>query len=100
MLILSTYALHSTGVQVTDGFIMQTISEDLKGVDDEKLLAHVTVLAELAQMAPDAFESKSEKIMNFVVKQILMSPSPRDPVRVPSDFFVLAMMLKLSPAIG
>jgi sister-chromatid-cohesion protein PDS5 len=83
------YALRSTGVPFTDWHIIQTISEDLKGVDDEKLLAHVTVLAELAQKAPDAFESKSEDIMNFVVKQILMSPSPRDPVRFPSAFLFL-----------
>jgi sister-chromatid-cohesion protein PDS5 len=68
---------------------MQTISKDLKGVDDEKLLAHITVLAELAQKASDAFESMSDKIMNFVVKQILMSPSPRDPVRVPQAFLFL-----------
>jgi sister-chromatid-cohesion protein PDS5 len=37
-------------------------------------------LAELARTAPDAYESKSEAIMNFIVKQILMSPSPLDPV--------------------
>jgi len=64
--------------------ITQTISEDLKNVDDQKLVAHVTVLAELVHKVPDAFESKSEKIMNFIVKQILMTPSLRDPVRVPS----------------
>jgi hypothetical protein len=81
------YALRSTGVPVIDWHITQTISEDLEGVDDEKLLAHVTVLAELAQKAPYAFESKSQEIMNFVVKQILMSPSPRDLVRFPSTFF-------------
>lgn len=44
------------------------------------LVAHISVLAELAQTAPDAFESKSEAIMNFIVKQILMTPSPPDPV--------------------
>ena len=83
------YALRSVRVQHTDRFIVQTISEDLKNVDDQKLLAHVTVLAELAQKAPDAFENKSEEIMNFVVKQILMSPSPRDPVRVSPALFFL-----------
>ncbi len=64
--------------------ITQAISENLKNVDDEKLVAHVTVLAELAHKDPDAFESKSEEIMNFIVKQILMTPSLRDPVRIPS----------------
>ncbi|KAH9161402.1 hypothetical protein EDB89DRAFT_2080638 [Lactarius sanguifluus] len=51
----------------------------LDNADDHKLLAHISVLAELAQTAPDSFESKSEVIMNFIVKQILMSPSPPDP---------------------
>jgi sister chromatid cohesion protein PDS5 len=64
--------------------INQTISEELQNVDDRKLVAHLTVLAELALKVPDAFESKSEEIMNFIVKQILMTPSLRDPVRVPT----------------
>ena len=62
---------------------IKAISENLQNVDDQKLVAHVTVLAELAHEIPDIFESKSEEIMNFVVKQILMTPSLRDPVRVP-----------------
>ncbi|KAI9511424.1 armadillo-type protein [Russula earlei] len=67
--------------------IINTISEDLKNVDDQKLVAHITVLAEFAQNAPDAFESKSEEVMNFIVKQILMSPSPwpRDPDEMDVD---------------
>ncbi|KAH9990948.1 armadillo-type protein [Russula compacta] len=65
--------------------IINTISGNLKNVDDQKLVAHVTVLAELAQKAPDAFESKSEEIMNFIVKQILMSPSPREPDEMDVD---------------
>jgi hypothetical protein len=77
-----------TGVQVTDSLI-KSISEDLQNVDDQKLVAHITVLAELAHKVPDAFESKSEEIMNFIVKQILMTPSPRDPVRVPSACLIL-----------
>ena len=68
--------------EVTNGLITQTISKDLQNVDDQKLVAHVTVLAELAHKVPDAFESRSEEIMNFIVKQTLMTPSLRDPVRV------------------
>jgi len=79
------YPLRSTGVQVADWLITQTISEDLKDADDQTLVARITVLAELAQNAPDAFESKSEEIMNFVVKRILMSPSPRDPDEMDVD---------------
>ncbi|KAH9039613.1 armadillo-type protein [Lactarius pseudohatsudake] len=59
--------------------IINAISGDLDNADDHKLLAHISVLAELAQTAPDSFETKSEVIMNFIVKQILMSPSPPDP---------------------
>lgn len=69
--------------------ITQAISKDLKNVDDQRLVAHVAVLAELAHEVPDAFESKSEEIMNFIVKQILMTPSLRDPVRVPSGCLFL-----------
>lgn len=69
--------------------ITQTISKDLENVDDQRLVAHVAVLAELAHEVPDAFESKSEEIMNFIVKQILMTPSLRDPVRVPSGCLFL-----------
>jgi hypothetical protein len=83
-------------VQVTDGLVTQAISEELQNVDDQKLVAHLTVLAELAHKVPDAFESKSEEIMNFIVKQILMTPSIRDPVRVLLASFVFAMLLKLS----
>jgi sister-chromatid-cohesion protein PDS5 len=69
--------LQSNGSICTD--VINAISGDLDNADDQKLVAHISVLAELAQTAPDAFESKSEAIMNFIVKQILMSPSPPDP---------------------
>jgi sister-chromatid-cohesion protein PDS5 len=58
-------------------------------VDDRRLVSRVAVLAELARMASDAFESESEAIMNFIVKQILMTPSPPDPVRAPPAFLYL-----------
>jgi hypothetical protein len=83
------FSLSFISDQVTDFMITQAISKDLKNIDDQKLVAHVTVLAELAHKVPDAFESKSEEIMNFIVKQILMTPSLRDPVRVPLGFFSL-----------
>ncbi len=83
------FLLGFTSDQVTNILITQTISKDLKNVDDQRLVAHVTVLAELAYEVPDAFESKSEEIMNFIVKQILMTPSLRDPVRVPSGCLFL-----------
>ena len=83
------FLLGFTSDQVTDILTTQSISKELKNVDDQRLVAHVTVLAELAHKVPDAFESKSEEIMNFIVKQILMTPSPRDPVRAPSGCLFL-----------
>jgi len=44
-------------------------------------VAHITALAQLAKMAPDAFESKSDVIMAFLLKEVLMTPSVPDPVR-------------------
>jgi hypothetical protein len=83
------FLLGFTRGQVTDNLITQSISKDLKNVDDQRVVAHVTVLAELAHKVPDAFESKSEEIMNHIVKQILMTPSLRDPVRVRSGCLFL-----------
>jgi hypothetical protein len=83
------FLLGFTSDRVTDILITQTISKDLNNVDDQRVVAHVTVLAELAHKVPDAFESKSEEIMNFIVKHVLMTPSLRDPVRVPSGCLFL-----------
>jgi sister chromatid cohesion protein PDS5 len=44
-------------------------------------VAHITALAQLAKMAPDAFESKSDVIMAFLLKEVLMTSSIPDPVR-------------------
>ena len=49
-------------------------------MDEDKLVAHIVVLAEIARIMPDAFEQKSEEIMNFLVKHVLMVPSPPDKV--------------------
>ncbi|KAI0251942.1 armadillo-type protein [Lactifluus subvellereus] len=65
--------------------IINTISEDLNNADDHRLVSRVAVLAELARTASDAFESESEVIMNFIVKQILMTPSPPDPDDMDAD---------------
>ncbi|THH15253.1 hypothetical protein EW146_g5196 [Bondarzewia mesenterica] len=59
--------------------IVNTISEQLPMVAAEKRVAHLTVLKELALIAPDAFEQRSEDIMAFLIKKVLMSPSPPDP---------------------
>ncbi|KAI0064905.1 cohesin-associated protein Pds5 [Artomyces pyxidatus] len=59
--------------------VVNTISDELPDVDPEKLVAHIAVLVELSLMAPDAFEQKSETIMSFLLKQILIEPSLPDP---------------------
>jgi sister chromatid cohesion protein PDS5 len=55
--------------------------DKLTDADPEQLVAHITVLAQFAKMAPDAFESQSDVIMAFLLKEVLMTPSPPDPVR-------------------
>lgn len=59
----------------------QSIADRLSEADPEQLVAHITVLAQLAKMAPDAFETKSDVIMAFLLKEVLMTPSLPDPVR-------------------
>lgn len=44
-------------------------------------VAHVAALVQMAIYAPDAFEQKSDVIMTYLVKRILMIPSPVNPVR-------------------
>ncbi len=44
-------------------------------MDDEKLVAHIAVLAQLALRAPDAFEQKSDVVTAFLVKEVLTSSS-------------------------
>ena len=47
-------------------------------------VCYISALAQLARFSPEAFEQKSDVIMAFLVKRILMLPSPVDAVR---DFF-------------
>lgn len=59
---------------------MQSIARGLPEADPELLIAHVTVLAQLTLKSPDAFEQKSDVIMAFLLKQVLMVARPDDPV--------------------
>ena len=45
-------------------------------------LAHISVLAEFAKLAPDAFEHKSDIIMTFLLKRVLMVPTLLDLVNL------------------
>jgi sister-chromatid-cohesion protein PDS5 len=44
-------------------------------------VARISVLAEFAKSATDAFEQKSDVIMNFLLKEVVMVPTLPDPVR-------------------
>ena len=37
-------------------------------------MAHIIVLSELVRVAPDAFESKSDVLVPFLVTKVLMAP--------------------------
>jgi len=39
-------------------------------------VAQIAVLSQLAILCPDAFEHKSDVIMSYLVKKVLMAPSP------------------------
>ena len=55
-------------------------NEDIEPSKDEldTLVAHIAVLAQLALRMPDAFEQKSERIMEFLVKQVLQAALEED----------------------
>ena len=44
-------------------------------------VCYFSALAQLARFSPGAFEQKSDVIMGFLVKRVLMPPSPVDAVR-------------------
>ena len=47
--------------------------ESLKSADPDLLLAHVSALTELVRSCPDAFEEKSNIIVEFLLKNTLMA---------------------------
>ena len=70
-------------------FLPQSIVENLPDASEDQVVAHVAVLAQLAKFAPDAFEHKSEVIIPFLLKNILMVPSTPDPVSREFNLLVL-----------
>ncbi|KAG1732950.1 armadillo-type protein [Suillus lakei] len=60
---------------------VDSIARKLSTAEPDLLVAHTAVLAQFARLAPDAFERKSDVLMAFLVKKLLMVPSPADPVR-------------------
>ncbi|KAJ7207075.1 armadillo-type protein [Mycena pura] len=61
--------------------VVDVICESLGSTTPEALLAHIAVLAQFARFAPDAFEHKSDVLMTFLLKDLLMIPThPLDDV--------------------
>jgi sister-chromatid-cohesion protein PDS5 len=60
----------------------KSIAQGLPNADPELQAAHIAVLAQFASLAPDSFEQKSDVIMAFLLKQVLMTPMPSDTVWV------------------
>src|SRR5947209_17525608 len=60
-------------------WVFQSIAERLSTAQPDLLVAHTAVLAQFARLAPDAFERKSDVLMTFLIKKLLMVPSPPDP---------------------
>ncbi|KAF9255405.1 hypothetical protein L218DRAFT_884207 [Marasmius fiardii PR-910] len=61
--------------------LAESISDSLEDVvDDQQLVAHITVLDQLVRFIPDAFEHKSDVITAFLLKKLLMvsDPAPED----------------------
>ncbi|KAJ7057849.1 hypothetical protein C8F01DRAFT_1151285 [Mycena amicta] len=55
--------------------VIETIADSLGQTIPEVLVAHVAVLAQFARYAPDAFEHKSDVLMSFLIKDLLMVPT-------------------------
>ena len=60
---------------------LKSIASKMSGKNAILPLCYVSALVQLARFATEAFEQKSDVIMSFLVKRILMLPSPVDAVR-------------------
>ncbi|KAG9311776.1 armadillo-type protein [Chiua virens] len=59
--------------------IIESIAERLPEATPEELVAHTTVLAQMARFKSDAFEHRSDAIMAFLIKKLLMGRWSNDP---------------------
>ncbi|KAF8634850.1 hypothetical protein AX17_004098 [Amanita inopinata Kibby_2008] len=65
--------------------VVEKISDSLSEEDSAALVARVAALSQLARHAPDAFEQKSDVIMSFLLKNILMVPIVASPEEMETD---------------
>ncbi|KAF8223437.1 cohesin-associated protein Pds5 [Tricholoma matsutake] len=63
--------------------IVEGFSEEMS--DPQMTVARISALAEFAKFAPNAFEHKSDVIMAFLLKQVLMVPTPPDQVEMETE---------------
>ncbi len=56
--------------------VAQSLADSLEDAPPNLLVAHISALAQFSLFAPDAFEAKSDVITEFLVKHLLMQPSP------------------------
>jgi sister-chromatid-cohesion protein PDS5 len=50
--------------------------------DSDLPISYVAALAQLARFAPNAFEQKSDVFMPYLIKRVIMLPSPVNPVSI------------------
>ncbi|KAH7910374.1 armadillo-type protein [Hygrophoropsis aurantiaca] len=65
--------------------VVESLAEKLPKAAPQDLVAHITVLAQLAHLVPNAFEDKSDVIMAFLVKKVLMVPTSADQDEMDTD---------------
>ncbi|KAH7926273.1 hypothetical protein BV22DRAFT_1128351 [Leucogyrophana mollusca] len=65
--------------------VVESIADKLPKASPQHLVAHTTVLAQFSRLVPDAFEHKSDVIMAFLVKKVLMVPTPPDQDEMDTD---------------
>ncbi|KIK28244.1 hypothetical protein PISMIDRAFT_673926 [Pisolithus microcarpus 441] len=58
--------------------IVESVAQRLPDAEPEMLVAHTALLVQMAHFQSEAFEHRSDDIMAFLVKKLLLSPSQDD----------------------
>jgi len=65
--------------------VVEKISNSLSETEPSLLVARIAALAQIARYAPDAFEQKSDVIVSFLLKNVLMVPTEVKPDDMETD---------------
>ncbi|KAF8726601.1 hypothetical protein AX14_007667 [Amanita brunnescens Koide BX004] len=65
--------------------VVESISNSLSETEPSALVARIAALAQIARYAPDAFEQKSDVIVSFLLKNVLMVPIEINPDDMETD---------------